>query len=102
MDLATENVKFYEPSSKMKREKSRMVTAFVLMRIGTGEQLDFERVVKEQIKKVEGVKEAYTVFGRYDLVARVEAPNLEELSHLTDKIRAIAGVLSTESLLVHS
>lgn len=78
-----------------------MVTAFVMIRVGTGEHLDFERVVKEEIKKVEGVKMVYAVFGRYDLIAQVEAHALEELSRLTDKIRAVAGVLSTESLIVH-
>jgi len=41
------------------------------------------------------------VFGRYDLVAHVEAPTLEELSRIiTDKIRAIAGVSTTESLII--
>jgi len=85
----------------IKMGELRVVTAFVLIRVGTGEHLDFEMVVKEEIKKVEGVKTIYPVFGRYDLTVQVEAPALEELSHLTDKIRAIAGVLSTESLIVH-
>jgi len=78
-----------------------VVTAFVMMRIGTGEHLDFEKAVKEEIKKVEGVKKVYTVFGRYDLIAQVEASTLEELSRVADKMRAIAGVLFTESLIVH-
>jgi len=40
-------------------------------------------------------------FGRFDLIAQVEAPDLEELSRvITDKIRAVDGVLSTESLVV--
>lgn len=78
-----------------------MVTAFVMIRVGTGEQLDFERAVKEEIKKMEGVKTVYSVFGRYDLIVQAEAPTLEELPRITDKIRAIAGVLSTESLIVH-
>lgn len=78
-----------------------MLTAFVLIRVGTGEHLDFERMVKEEIKKVEGVKKVHAVFGRYDLIVQLEAPALEELSRLTDRVRAIAGVLSTESLIVH-
>jgi len=78
-----------------------VVTAFVMIGVGTGEHLDFERTVKEEIKKVEGVKKVHGVFGRYDLIAQVEAPSLEELSRIADKIKAIAGVLSTESLIVH-
>jgi DNA-binding Lrp family transcriptional regulator len=51
--------------------------------------------------KIEGVTKVYGVFGRFDLIAHVEAPNLEELSRIiTDKIRAIPGVLSTESLII--
>ena len=41
-----------------------------------GEHLDFERAVKEEIKKMERVKTVYSVFGRYDLIAQVEAPTL--------------------------
>ncbi|NIR86891.1 Lrp/AsnC family transcriptional regulator [Candidatus Bathyarchaeota archaeon] len=79
-----------------------MVTAFVMIRVGTGEVLDFERVVKEEIKKMKEVKTVYSVFGRYDLIAQATAPTLEDLSRLADKIRAVAGVLSTESLIVHT
>lgn len=79
-----------------------MVTAFVMVRVGTGEHLDFEKTVKEKIRKIEGVKTIQSVFGRYDLIAQVETPTLEELSHIADKIRAIDGVLTTESLIVHS
>jgi len=85
----------------IKREELCVVTAFVLIRVGTGEVLDFERAVKEEIKKMQEVKTVYSVFGRYDLIAQVEAKTLEELSHVADKIRAVSGVLSTESLIVH-
>lgn len=51
---------------------------------------------------VEGVKTVYRVFGRYDLVAHVETSGLDALPYVTDKIRAIEGVLSTESLIIHS
>jgi len=77
--------------------------AFVLIRVGTGEELNFAKTVKEHISRVKGVKEVYGVFGRYDLIARVEAKTLEDLSNLvTDKIRGIKGVLSTESLVIGS
>jgi len=78
-----------------------MVMAFVLVKVGTGEQLNFVKSVKEAMEKVKGVKKVYGVFGRYDLIVHVEAPSLEELSRIiTDKMRAIQGVLSTESLII--
>lgn len=78
-----------------------MVTAFILVKVGTGEQLNFVKSVKEEVSKIKGVVKVYGVFGRYDLIAQVEATTLEELSRIIiDKMRAINGVLSTESLVV--
>jgi len=78
-----------------------MITAFVLIKVGSGEQLNFAKYAKEEMMKIEGVTKVYGVFGRFDLIAHIEAPNLEELSRIiTDKIRAIPGVLSTESLVI--
>jgi DNA-binding Lrp family transcriptional regulator len=78
-----------------------MVTAFVLVKTGTGEHLNFAKTAKEQMANVKGVKNVYGVFGRYDLVVHIEATSLEELSRvITDQMRAIPGVESTESLII--
>lgn len=78
-----------------------MVTAFILVKVGTGEQLNFVKSVKEEISKIKGVTKVYGIFGRYDLLVQVEAASLDELSRMViDKMRAIGGVLSTESLIV--
>jgi len=78
-----------------------MVMAFVLVKVGTGEQLNFAKSAKESMEKIKGVKNVYGVFGRYDLIVHMEAPSLEELSRIImDKMRAIPGVLSTESLII--
>ncbi|MGQ9640662.1 MAG: Lrp/AsnC family transcriptional regulator [Candidatus Bathycorpusculaceae bacterium] len=78
-----------------------MVEAFVLVRVGTGEELNFIKTVKDHISKVKGVKEVYGVFGRYDLVIKVDTKTLMELGNLvTDKIRGIQGVLTTETLVI--
>ena len=78
-----------------------MVTAFVLIKVGTGEQLNFAKSAKEEMMKIEGVTKVYGVFGRFDLIVQIEASNLEELARIiTDKIRATSGVLSTESLVI--
>jgi len=78
-----------------------MVEAFVLIRVGTGEELNFASTVKGEIRSIKGVKEVYGVFGRYDLIARVETKTLEDLGNLvTDTIRGIKGVLTTETLVI--
>ena len=42
----------------------------VLIRIGTGEHLNFVKSAKEEMEKIKGVVKVYGVFERYDLVAR--------------------------------
>ncbi len=78
-----------------------MMEAFVLIRVGSSEALNFIKTVKEEISRIKGVKDIYGVFGRYDFVIRVETKTLEELGNLvTDKIRGISGVQTTETLVI--
>jgi len=78
-----------------------MMEALVLIKVGTGEHLSFAKTAKEEISKIEGVVKVFGVFGRYDLVAHVEAQSLDAISNIImDKIRSIAGVLATESLII--
>lgn len=67
----------------------------ILIRILPGKGYE----VLEAIKKFSGIKNAYFVFGRYDIIAFAEAPNYETLSSLVAKINAISGIKSTESLM---
>ena len=78
-----------------------MVNAFILVTVGTSEQLNAAKAAREALLRVKGVKNVYGVFGRFDFVVFVETGGLEELSRIVlDNIRAIPGVLSTESLVV--
>jgi len=78
-----------------------MVTAFVAIKVGTGELQSWVKTVREGVTKIEGVKEVYSVLGRFDLIARVEAKSSEELANVVvDRIRATEGVTGTETFLV--
>lgn len=78
-----------------------MMEAFVLVKVGTGENLNFAKTAKEEMLKIEGVAKVFGVFGRYDLIVHIKAQNLEALSNIImDKIRSITGVLATESLII--
>jgi len=55
--------------------------------------------VLDAVKKIPEVKSAYLVFGRYDIVAFAEAPSYDALSALSNKLHAIAGTKSTETLI---
>ncbi len=57
--------------------------------------------IKDEVKKVRGVKDVKGVLGRYDFVAIVEAASSQELGLLvTDSFRKIKGIAETETLVV--
>ncbi|MEM3437819.1 MAG: Lrp/AsnC ligand binding domain-containing protein [Nitrososphaerales archaeon] len=57
-----------------------------------------ERVIKE-IKKFEGVKDGFMVYGEYDGVFFVEVPSQEKLNALISRIRRTEGVTRTITLV---
>ncbi len=73
-----------------------MGEAIVLIRVQPGR----EKEVLEKIRAIEEVKEALSVTGRFDIVARTSAPDIDMLGKITlEKIRALEGVLYTETLI---
>jgi DNA-binding Lrp family transcriptional regulator len=78
-----------------------MVEALVLVRVGSGEAMNFMKTVKQEIGKVKGVKKVYGIFGRYDFAVMIETKTNEEMGNLvTDCIRGIKGVVYTETLVM--
>lgn len=72
------------------------VKAFVLIEIGVGKTKD----VVTALGKAEGVKSADAVMGPYDVIATIEAENLEGIGNLvTEKIHPISGVSRTITCL---
>lgn len=55
--------------------------------------------VLNEVNKVKGVKEAFSVAGRADIVAMIETKDLNELSKISAKINSISGVSTTETLI---
>jgi len=74
-----------------------MPLAFVLINTEIGS----ENKVLEELKKVEGVIEAYAVYGVYDLVAKVEAETMDKLKEIvTWRVRRLDNVRSTLTMIV--
>jgi len=74
-----------------------MPTAFVFINT---EPASMPEVLKK-VKAVEGVEEAEMVYGVYDIVAKVKAETMDNLKQIiTFKIRMLANVLTTQTLLV--
>ena len=74
-----------------------MPKAFVLINVESGS----EEEVLEQIKKIEGVEEAYYSYGVYDIITKVKADSMEKLREtVTRKVRTIGRVRSTLTLIM--
>ena len=56
--------------------------------------------VLEELREIEAVKEAYMVYGVYDIIAEVKAGNVEELNDMILNIRRLNHIESTLTLLV--
>ncbi len=72
-----------------------IMKACVLVKTRPGQH----NVVARAVSKLDGVKSAFPVLGRTDVVARVEVADIKGLSSLTFKVGGIAGVLATETLV---
>ena len=74
-----------------------MPVAFVLINTAIGS----EREVLKALNDVEGVEEAYTVFGVHDMIAKIKADSLDKLKEIiTWRIRRLDKVRSTLTMIV--
>ncbi|MFX0093794.1 MAG: Lrp/AsnC ligand binding domain-containing protein [Candidatus Hodarchaeota archaeon] len=71
--------------------------AFVLLTTGTG----FEKNVLEKIGSIDGVKEAYIVYGIYDIICKFQRTTIKALNNeIREKIQTLPNVRSTLTMNV--
>ena len=74
-----------------------MPVAFVMINA----KIDAMEKVLKALAKVEGVKEAYSLYGVYDVIVKVEADSMDKINDLVSyKIRRVDGVNSTLTMIV--
>ena len=74
-----------------------MPKAFVLINVESGA----EEEVLDEIKRHEGVEEAYYSYGVYDIIAKLRAETMEKLRDaVSQKMRTINKVRSTLTLVI--
>ena len=74
-----------------------MPMAFVLINTEIGA----EEEVMNELRKIPNVKEAYVVYGVYDIVAKVEADSMDKLKEIVSwRVRRLDKVRSTLTMLV--
>jgi anthranilate phosphoribosyltransferase len=73
-----------------------MVTAFVLIMTKTGK----EKEVISQLQGISGIKEAWAVYGDYDIIAKASVQSLDDLNSLLLKeIRNTQNISMTSTLI---
>ena len=73
-----------------------MVIAFVLISTETGKEKD----VLQELNSMSEVKEAWTVYGDYDIIAKIESENMDGLNDLIlSKLRQVGQVSMTTTLI---
>ena len=73
-----------------------MEMAFVLL----NPEIGFERDVLKVLKDIPGVKEAFMVYGVYDIIIQVEADTVGDLKELIRELRQMEIVRSTLMMIV--
>ena len=71
------------------------VTAFVLISTHTGQELE----ALNAIRKMKRVKEAYITYGDYDIIAKVQGPDLEAIDNTVKAIRRMREVMDSCTLI---
>ena len=73
-----------------------MAIAYVLINC----ELGSEETIIEQLKKLEQVKEVFETFGAHDIMAKLEADNLEKLREtISWNVQKIPKIRSTVTLM---
>jgi DNA-binding Lrp family transcriptional regulator len=74
-----------------------MVLAYVLINSEIGKETE----LLKELKNISGVKEVFSVYGVYDIIAKVEGKTVNELKEVViAKIRQLNYVKSTLTMIV--
>ena len=72
-----------------------MAVGFVLINIAPHHESD----VYHKLTQIREIVELHPLFGEYDLIAKIEANDFEEMGKLVvNKIRSIKGVINTKTM----
>jgi uncharacterized protein with GYD domain len=77
-----------------------MMSAFVFVQISVSGGLTDARTLHDNLHAVTGVKTVHFVAGPTDVVVFLEAPDQSELMRTVGEIRAVSGVVSTDTRIV--
>jgi DNA-binding Lrp family transcriptional regulator len=75
-----------------------MANAYVLLNTEIGAESE----VVSALRKIEGVKEVHSLWGVYDVIAKIRADNVEDLKYIiTQRMQKIRGINSKLTMIIH-
>ena len=75
-----------------------MLKAYVLMNTELGQEAE----VVEALSQVDGIKDAYALYGIYDVIVEVEAESMEKIKEIVfTEIRRLENVRTTITLITY-
>ncbi|HYW00433.1 MAG TPA: Lrp/AsnC ligand binding domain-containing protein [Candidatus Acidoferrum sp.] len=75
----------------------RKIGAYILIKIAPGKS----RTITEELSSIEGVRTAHPVTGMFDIIAYVEAADINHLTEIVrSKVQTINGILRTHTAIV--
>jgi AsnC family. len=78
--------------------KKEMPTAYVLLNTEIGA----ESQVLKDLKKIEGVHEAHSLWGVYDIIANIEAESMDKLKYIiTKRIEKVGKINSKLTMIIN-
>jgi len=72
--------------------------AFVMVKVGPS----FAREMTKDILEIDGVAELFELTGDIDMLIKVQATDVEDLSRIVFKIREVNGVKETDTRMIIS
>ena len=73
-----------------------MVYAYIMVRVDAGK----ERDVLKQVSGFPEVKDAHIIYGEWDLILKIEAKNIEDITaFVVDKLRKVDAVKLTSTMI---
>ena len=84
-------------SNKLCRVEIALAIAYVLITVDLG----YENEVRDALLNLEEVKEAYSVYGVYDVVVKLEIEDMDQIKRtIFEKIRKMKRITGTVTLLI--
>ena len=72
------------------------IKAYVMCKVSSGS----EREVCKAIAEYPFIAEVNIIYGEYDIIAKIQVENLQQLDYIVDKVRMIPSVTFTSTVIV--